>query len=102
MRALFSIMKTRYKKVLHPALPATPTQNRSFVLIGQNFKERPPLLDQYIRGGYSFSERRRQEIKNFIFKPNEGGIKKIRERENNIENFFNKIFKNEIFKDKGG
>lgn len=63
MLNLFPIQKLKYKKVEAWCLPAKPDNNPDFVYTGKkNSCQKPPLLEEYIRGGYRFSEKRKQEI----------------------------------------
>lgn len=61
--SLSQLRKFNYCKVSHYALPAKPSNNPEFVYIGRKPVGRPFLLEEYIRGGYRFSEKRRMEIK---------------------------------------
>ena len=70
MRNLFPINRLKYTKVEHYALPAKPSNDeewkRNYTYTGRGFSGKPCLLNQYLIGGWGFSERRKEEIKALI------------------------------------
>lgn len=70
MRNLFPIKRLKYTKVEHYSLPAIPSTNeewkRNYIYTGRGFKEKPCLLNQYLIGGWGFSEKRKEEIRAII------------------------------------
>lgn len=62
MKSLFFLKQLNYTKVKHPSLPARPTGSSDRVYIGKGFKGKPDNLDNYVKGGYRYSEKRKQEI----------------------------------------
>jgi len=59
------ILRVSYKKIEHPALPAKPGQIPIFE--GRNPQKSPQRLEQYLKGGYRYSEQRKREIHSQLF-----------------------------------
>jgi hypothetical protein len=61
--SLASLKKLNYEKVNHFALPAKPENRPEFIYTGRKKNIlRPEILENYIKGGYIFSENRKKEI----------------------------------------
>lgn len=69
MLNLFPIQKKHYQRVSNYSLPARPENNPRFVYVGRNLGRKPENLENYLKGGWKYSEQRRQEILALFKKP---------------------------------